>query len=129
MGQPGGDVEELGRSERDYISLIDAAHQQLHGPIVLVWDNLNAHISAAMRQMIDARNWLHVIRLPAYAPDLNPTEALWSHLKRSIRDLTVTGVDHLQAIIKNRLKAIQYRTDLLNGFLAHTGLTLEPDTT
>lgn len=116
-------------SERDYIGLLDAAHQQLDGPIVLVWDNLNTHISAAMRQMIDARDWLHVIRLPAYAPDLNPTEGVWSHLKRSIGNLAVTGVDHLQAIIKNRLKSIQYRTDLLDGLLAHTGLTLEPDTT
>jgi transposase len=116
-------------SERDYISLIDAAHQQLNGPIVLVWDNLNVHVSAVMRQMIDARDWLHVIRLPAYAPDLNPTEGVWSHLKRSIGNLAVHGVDHLQAIIKNRLKAIQYRTDLLDGLLAHTGLTLELDTT
>jgi transposase len=41
---------------------------------------LNTHVSAAMRQMIDARDWLHVIRLPAYAPDLNPVEAVWSHL-------------------------------------------------
>ncbi|MDT5040564.1 MAG: hypothetical protein QOE51_1549 [Actinoplanes sp.] len=116
-------------SERDYIALIDAAHQQLDGPIVLVWDNLNTHISAAMRAMIDARDWLHVIRLPAYAPDLNPVEAVWSHLKRSIGNLAVTGVDHLQAIIKHRLKAIQYRTELLDGFLTHTGLTLEADTT
>jgi transposase len=115
-------------SERDYISLIDAAHQQLDGPIVLVWDNLNTHISAAMRQMIEARDWLTVIRLPAYAPDLNPTEGVWSHLKRSIGNLAVRGVDHLQAIIKHRLKTIQYRTDLLDGLLAHTGLTLEPDT-
>jgi len=116
-------------SERDYIGLLDAAYQQLDGPIVVIWDNLNTHISVAMRQMIDARDWLHVIRLPAYAPDLNPTEGVWSHLKRSIGNLAVHGVDHLQAVIKNRLKAIQYRTDLLDGFLAHTGLTLEPDTT
>ena len=116
-------------SERDYISLIDAAHQQLNGPIVLVWDNLNTHVSAAMRHMIDARDWLHVIRLPTYAPDLNPVEAVWSHLKRSIGNLAVRGVDQLQTIIKNRLKRIQYRTDLLDGFLAHTGLTIAPDTT
>ncbi|MEW2538470.1 transposase [Micromonospora chalcea] len=92
---------------RDYIALLDAAHQQLDGPIVLIWDNLNTHISAAMRQMINARDWLTVIRLPAYAPDLNPTEAVWSHLKRSIGNLAVTGVDHLQAIIKHRLKSIR----------------------
>jgi transposase len=116
-------------SERDYIDLIDAAHQQLNGPIVLVWDNLNTHVSAAMRQMIDARDWLHVIRLPAYAPDLNPVEAVWSHLKRSIGNLAVRGVDQLQNIIKNRLKSMQYRTDLLDSFLAHTGLTIAPDTT
>jgi hypothetical protein len=54
-------------SERDYISLLDAAHQQLRGPIVLVGDNLNTHISAAMRQMIAARDWLHLIRLPTPA--------------------------------------------------------------
>jgi transposase len=41
---------------------------------VLIWDNLNTHTSAAMRELIAARDWLHVIRLPAYAPDLNPAE-------------------------------------------------------
>lgn len=116
-------------AEVDYIALLDAAHQQLGGPIVLVWDNLNTHISVAMRELIDTRDWLHVIRLPAYAPDLNPTEGVWSHLKRSIGNLAVRGIDQLQAVIKNRLKRIQYRTDLLDGFLAHTGLTLEPHST
>ena len=116
-------------SERDYIGLLDAAHQQLDAPIVVIWDNLNTHVSAAMRELIAARDWLHVIRLPAYAPDLNPVEAVWSHLKRSIGNLAVNGVDHLLAIIKNRLKSIQYRTDLLDSFLTHTGLTLETDTT
>jgi hypothetical protein len=32
-------------------------------------------------------------------------------------------------IIKNRLKSIQYRTHPLDGYLAHTGLALEPDST
>lgn len=54
-----------------------------HGLIVVIWDDLNTHISAAMRQMIDALDWLHVIRLPAYAPNLNPVEAVWSHRART----------------------------------------------
>jgi hypothetical protein len=32
------------------------------------------------------------------------------------------GVNHLQSVITNRLKRIQYRTDLLDGFLAHAGI-------
>ncbi|BCB74961.1 hypothetical protein GCM10022251_75300 [Phytohabitans flavus] len=96
-------------AETDYVALLDAAHQYLKAPIVLVWDNLNTHISAAMRELADSRDWLHVIQLPAYAPDLNPTEGVWSHVKRSLGNLAVTGVDQLAAVVKNRLKRIQYR--------------------
>jgi len=80
-----------------------------------------------MRELAAARDWLHVIQLPAYAPDLNPTEGVWSHVKRSVGNLAVTGVDHLAAVVKNRLKRIQYRPDLLTSFLNHTGLSLDPE--
>lgn len=121
----GGKGERRSFAETDYAALLDAAHQQLDGPIVLIWDNLNTHISAAMRALIAARDWLHVIRLPAYAPDLNPTEHVWSHLKRSLGNLAAHGIDHLATIVKNRLKRIQYRPELTDAFFAHTGLTLD----
>ena len=41
-----------GFTEADYARLLDAAHQQLGGPLVVVWDNLNTHISAAMSELI-----------------------------------------------------------------------------
>jgi DDE superfamily endonuclease len=113
-------------AEADYAALLDAAHQQLGGPIVVIWDNLNTHRSAAMRELIATRDWLHVIRLPAYAPDLNPVEQVWSQVKRGLGNLLVWGVDELVAVVKNRLKRIQYRPALLDAFLAHTGLDLEP---
>jgi putative transposase len=37
-----------GFTEASYARLLDAAHQQLGGPLVVVWDNLNTHVSAAM---------------------------------------------------------------------------------
>jgi putative transposase len=114
-------------AETDYVALLDAAHQYLKAPIVLIWDNLNTHVSAAMRELAAARDWLYVIQLPAYAPGLNPTEGVWSHVKRSLGNLAVTGVDQLAAVVKNRLKRIQYRPDLLTSFLTHTGLTLDPE--
>jgi len=114
-------------AETDYIALLDAAHHRLQAPIVVIWDNLNTHVSAAMRDLIAARDWLHVIRLPAYAPELNPTEHVWSHLKASLGNLAANGLDHLTAIVKNRLKRLQYRPDLIDAFFAHTGLTFEPE--
>ena len=45
-----------GFTETDYAALLDAAHSQLGGPIVLVWDNLNTHVSAAMAELVAARH-------------------------------------------------------------------------
>ena len=48
----------------------------------LLWDGLPAHRSNAMLAWIRTqRSWLVVERLPAYAPELNPVEGLWSSLK------------------------------------------------
>jgi len=98
-----------------------------YGPIVLVWDNLNTHVSRRMHALIAARHWLTVVRLPAYAPDLNPTEGVWSWMKRGITNIAVHGVDHLADIAKQRLRACQQQTDLLARFLAQTGTTLAPN--
>jgi transposase len=61
-----------GFTETDYARFLDAAHQQLGGPLMVIWDNLNAHTSAAMAELIAARDWLTVCRLPSYAHELNP---------------------------------------------------------
>jgi hypothetical protein len=115
-----------GFTETGYASLLDAAHQQLTGPIVVVWDNLNAHISHAMAELIAARPWLTVYQLPSYAHELNPVEAVWSHLKRSLANLTKHNIAQLTALVKTRLKRMQYRPGLIGGFLAGTGLDLMP---
>jgi transposase len=48
----------------------------------LLWDGLPSHRSNAMRAWLNTqRSWLVVERLPAYAPELNPVEGLWSNLK------------------------------------------------
>lgn len=47
--------EKKGFRERDFTALLDAAHQQLGGPIVLVWDNLGGHTSALMRTLTASR--------------------------------------------------------------------------
>ena len=93
---------------------------------MLVWDNLNTHVSAAMAEIIAARPWLTVFRLPPYAHELNPVEPVWSHLKRSLANLTKHNIAELTAFVKTRLKRMQYRPGLLVGFLASTGLEFGP---
>ena len=90
-----------GFTEVDYARLLDAAHQQLRGPLVVVWDNLNTHISGAMAELIAARDWVTVFQLPPYAHELNPVEPVWSHLKRSLTNLTKHNIGQLTTAGEN----------------------------
>jgi hypothetical protein len=55
-----------------------------------------------------------------------PTEPVWSHLKRSLANLAKRNLAQLTALIKTRLRRMQYRPGLLDGFLASTSLDLTP---
>ena len=115
--------EKKGFREADFAALVDAAHQQLAGPIVLVWDNLQGHVSARMKALIAARPWLRVYTLPAYAPELNPVEKVWSHLKRSLANTAAGTATNLARLAKTRLKRMQYADGLIDGFFKGTGLS------
>jgi len=77
-----------------------------------------------MRELIAAPDWLTVFQLPAYAPELNPVKPVWSNLKRSLANLVKQDIGQLTALVKNRLRRMQYRPSLLEGFLARPGLDL-----
>ncbi len=111
-----------GFTEKDYARLLDAAHAQLAGPVVLVRDNLNTHVSGVMA----ARDWLTAFQLPAYAPELNPAEPAWAILKRSLANLVKHNISELTTLAKTRLNRMQYRPRLPEGFLAGTRLDLTP---
>jgi transposase len=118
-----------GFTERDYARLLDAARQQLGGPLILIWDNLNTHVSKVMRELVAARDWLTVFQLPSYASELNPVESAWALLKRSLANLVKRSLAELTALVKTRLRRMQYRPGLLTAFLARTRLDLTPSVT
>jgi transposase len=94
---------------------------------VLIWDNLPGHLRAELRAFTVAQAWLRVFRLPAYAPDLNPVEGIWSVLKRGVlANLAAASFAHLVQVIRHGLKKIQYQPGLIEGCLAGTGLILRP---
>jgi transposase len=97
--------------------------------VVLVWDGLSAHWSRAMRSWGAEQDWLTLERLPAYAPELNPVELLWSSLKKS--ELANLAGDHLADVAdatEQGIHRINQNRQLPWSFLTHTGLTIHPPT-
>jgi len=92
----------------------------------LLWDGLPSHRSRAMRDWLNTqRSWLVVERLPAYAPDLNPVEGLWSSLK-AVELANLTGPT-LAEVIDQAHRGIERVRDtphLAYSFLRHAGLSV-----
>ncbi|GAA1716219.1 transposase [Nonomuraea bangladeshensis] len=60
----------------DYRDLIVAIHQHLGAPLVWCWDNLNVHLAGQLADFATANaDWLRIVQLPSYAPELNPPRA------------------------------------------------------
>ena len=63
-------------------------------------------ISATMRTFISSHpDWLTEVRLPAYAPDLNPVEGAWANMKNGLGNLMARNVDQLASIIQEPAQA------------------------
>jgi hypothetical protein len=92
----------------------------------LLWDGLPAHRSRAMRAWLRTqRSWLVVERLPAYAPDLNPVEGLWSSLK-AVELANLCGPTLGEVIVQAHrgIQRIRTTPHLAYSFLRHTGLSV-----
>jgi transposase len=97
-----------------------------HAPIILIWDGLPAHRSTAMKTWLASqRNWLQVIQLPGYAPDLNPVEPLWAAIKgKDLANYAATDLTDLWTTARRALGRIRRNPALLWSFLAATGLAI-----
>ncbi len=95
-------------------------------PVILIWDGLPAHRSKAMTAWLAAQtDWLQVVPLPGYAPELNPAEPLWSAVKgKDLANYAAADTSDLWEHAHRGLQRIRRNAALLWSFLAYTGLAI-----
>ena len=105
--------------------LLDLRRHMRGAKVTLAWDGLPSHRSEFMKAFLARqRSWLVVERLPAYAPELNPVEGLWSNLKggefANRCELTIAALEDAADIAVERVSSNQ---QLLFSFLGKAGLS------
>jgi transposase len=109
------------------IKVLGEFHQHVgDAKVTLLWDGLPAHRSRSMDAFLRRqRSWLVVERLPAYAPELNPVEGLWSNLKGvELANLTGDTLGQVIRATERGIRRVQRNDELLFSFLQHCDLTL-----
>ena len=86
----------------DVTAFLDYLLGEIPGSIGLVWDGAAIHHGEKVREWLSkggaARIELAI--LPAYSPDLNPTEGVWSYLKEVLlANITCMNLSQLQHLL------------------------------
>jgi putative transposase len=100
--------------------------KHLRGQVIVVWDNGPMHKGDPIRELLADFPRLSIEYLPPYAPELNPVEQLWSHVKyaelANFAPLDVAALDQAVVQILNHakqdlacLRSFYKGTPLVNG--------------
>jgi transposase len=108
------------------IEFLHALGRQIRRPLLVIWDGLPAHRSALVREYLEALNGaIQIERLPGYAPELNPTEYIWGHLKHhELANHCAGTFADLTHNARTRLRSMQRRPTLIRAFWHQAELPL-----
>jgi transposase len=117
-----------GLTLRDFFfQLHEALHRQVPGKIILLWDGAPIHRSREVTKYLETQAaWLHVERLPAYAPELNPVEYLWGYWKKTelanFCSKNIWELSHAAGQALKRIRRRKGRPQLIAAFFAQAEL-------
>jgi hypothetical protein len=92
--------------------------------VILVWDGLPSHRSVKMKRYLEEqRRWLRVVRLPSYAPEVNPVESMWANISgQELANRSVDGLGDMMDSVQRGLSRVKSQRKLLQSFLRHAGI-------
>ena len=96
-------------------------------PLLVIWDGSMIHrrkeVKRFIRQLGRAHLWVEP--LPAYAPDLNPVEWLWRHLKQvELRNFSCLDLEELHEVFHLAVARVRQKPGLVRSFFVDAGIQL-----
>jgi transposase len=109
----------------DMLRFLRFVHHRLRRPMLLVWDRLNVHRSAAAQLEGLGCPWLGPRWLPAYAPELDPVEFVWTQAKYGdLANWIPKNIHDLRRQLLQLLERYRHQPDRLYSFFRIAKLTI-----
>ena len=97
---------------------------QLGGRLLVIWDGIPIHRDQAVKAFLasGAAEQLHLEQLPGYAPDLNPDEGVWNHLKHvELRNIACHDLVELRCQLRLAIARLRRKHDVICSFFKQYG--------
>jgi transposase len=98
--------------------------RHLRGPAIVLLDNSSTHQGEPLRKLLRQHPRLSIEHFPAYAPDLNPDEGVWSLAKRELANGCPHDLDELMQDVIRSINGIRSSPTKLRGCILQSDLAL-----
>jgi transposase len=111
----------------DSVHFLTHMYSQIAQKLLVVWDGSPIHRNVDVREFLvhGAAKQIHLERLPAYAPDLNPDEGTWRHLKQvELANVCCTDLLDLHSQVYLAVSRLRRKPYIIQSFFSQAGLTI-----
>lgn len=98
--------------------------RHIEGKLLVVWDGLPAHRGQVVRTFLGTQfgKRVHLEAFPAYAPDLNPDEGVWKHLKYvELANECCRTLDELRRKLRLAMERLRQKPEVIIGCFRQCG--------
>ena len=102
----------------DIIRFLRHLLRHISGKLLVIWDGLPAHRSRETKTFLSAgaAKRIHLVQLPGYAPDLNPTEGIWQYLKYvELKNLCTHTLLELRLELRKAIVRLRRKTAIVSS--------------
>ncbi len=118
-------VHEKAIRSAEVIRFLNHLLRHIPGKLLILWDGAPIHRSKAIQQFLrdGAAARIHLERFPGYAPELDPEEAIWRHLKRvEMRNLCCHDLQQTRREFRAACQRLRQRPHIIQSCLRYSGL-------
>ncbi len=109
----------------DVVGFLKHALGQIPGKLLIVWDGSPIHRSKAVKEFLEggAAERIRLEQLPAYAPEINPDEGIWKHLKYTeMKNLCCQSLAELRVELRKAKERLRHKKHVILGCIRQPGL-------
>ncbi len=109
----------------DVVGFLKHALGQIPGKLLIVWDGSPIHRSKAVKEFLKggAAERIRLEQLPGYAPELNPDEGIWKHLKYTeLKNLCCQSLVELRVELRKAKERLRHKKHVILGCIRQPGL-------
>jgi transposase len=108
----------------DVVRFLKHLMGQIPGKLLIIWDGSPIHRSRAVKDFLTsgAASRVRLEQLPGYAPDLNPDEGVWKHLKSvELKNLCCQSLSELKIELRKAKERLRHKRDVILGCIRQPG--------